>query len=251
MMGGYGKQGRSAARPRRASTRGRRRPSTARSPTPTPTAASKHARGRRALAATASATPQMPEDYGARAFGGGAGLRRTRRRRHRRTGAAVRPPPPPPSSAASSSTAARRWRRPGRRQPARPMTLGDFIGERRGRRPAPSGGEGARGRARGRAAGEQRASRGPTRTEPHVVVCVGRARSRAAAQRPAALGWPDCGGGAGVRAGAAFRRGALGEGLEFLTGALFTERGLQEHEARIEAPRLGSRAGGGGRLSQT
>ena len=109
--------------------------------------------------------PQMPEDYGARAFGGGAGFAPY-------TPAPppvvqepqFRPPPPPPQfRAASSSTAAPALAPPeAGGNPHGLMTLGDFSASVAAPAPAPSKNSGrgrgrrARGRGRGRTKGKPR-----------------------------------------------------------------------------------------------
>ena len=129
------------------------------------------------------------------------------------------------------------------------MTLGDFRRASRAPAPAPSkkAVEGGAGGGRAAAvAGEQRASRGPTRTSfPRykAYLLAGRDPERPRGALPASRGGRIA---EAARARPRRRRVqapvALGEEplLEvFGLGRFSTERGLQEHEARVEAPRLG------------
>ena len=106
--------------------------------------------------------PQMPEDYGARAFGGGAGFAPyTPAPPITPQEPAFRPPPPPPQFRSSSTAAASPALAPPEAggNPHGLMTLGDFSTKVAAPAPAPSKNSGrgrgrrARGRGRGRTKG--------------------------------------------------------------------------------------------------
>ena len=208
------------------------------------------ARGRRPKmpsAATASASPQMPRTAA-------RGLRRRRGLRAVHTGAApvvqsrFRPPPPPPQFRGSSDRR-RRWRRRSRGQPARPHDARRLLGVA-APAPAPPRGRGRGAAGRAAAAGDKRASRGPTRTGTRWL-CGGPAeRMRAAAgacRRGGRMGRRR-----GVRDGAAFRRrwpSAKPPRGFARTGALFSSAVCRARAGRRSIGGRGPTCGGG-RLSR-